>query len=75
MCSSDSDPDGCSPAFFFLLFRRFLPPNQDQAVDSKVLVGFCGKRFPSLLGEESESLSYVEHQVRFELVNHEGFEE
>ena len=34
---------------FFLLFRRFLPPNQDQAVYSKVLVSVCETRFPLLL--------------------------
>jgi len=60
---------------FFLLFRRFLHPNQDQAVYSKVLVNFRGTRFPSFLDEESGSFSYVERQVRFELVEHEGFEE
>ena len=49
-----------SNSVFFLLFRRFLPPNQDHAVHSKVLVRVRGTCFPSLLGEESGSLTYVE---------------
>ena len=61
--------------WLFLLFRRFLPPNPDQAVYSKVLVSFRGTRFPSLLGDESGSLTYAEHRVRFELAEHEEFEE
>ena len=58
-----------------MLFRRFLPPNPDQAVYSKVLASVRGTRFPSFLGEESGSLTYVEHRVRFELAEHEEFEE
>ena len=42
---------------------------------SKVLATVRGTRFPSFLGEESGSFSYVEHRVRFELVEHDGFEE
>ena len=38
--------------FAFLLFSRFLPPDPDKAVNSKVLVSFCGTRFPSFLGLE-----------------------
>ena len=45
------------------------------AVHSKVLVSFRGISFPSFLGEELGSFLYVEHQVRFELVEHEGFKE
>ena len=41
---------------------------------SRVFVSFSGTRFPSFLGEESGSFSYVERRVRFELVDYEGLE-
>ena len=72
-------PSGCASCTcpwcaFFLFFWRFLPPNHGHAVYSEVLVSICGTRSPSFLGEESGLFLYVERQVRFELVEHEGFE-
>ena len=61
--------------FPFFAFLGDFSPNPDQAVYSKVMVSFCGERFPSLLGGESDSFSYVERRVRLKLVEHEGFEE
>jgi len=56
------------PCPFLLLFGRFLPPNQAQAVDSKVLVSFCGTLFPSFLVEESGSFSYYRDRDRFRTI-------
>jgi len=57
-------PQATSAAFS--AFQGAFPgliPNPDKASYSSVLVSFRGTRFPSLLGEEPRSLSYVEHQL------------
>ena len=61
--------------FFFCFLGDFFPPTRTRLYTARCWSVSAERVFPSLLGDESGSLTYVEHRVRFELVEHEEFEE
>ena len=60
---------------FFCFLGDFFPPTRTRLYTARCWSVSARRVFPSFLGDESGSLTYVEHRVQFELVEHEEFEE
>ena len=62
-------------ASFFCFLGDFFPPTPTRLYTARCWSVSARRVFPSFLGDESGSLTYVEHRVQFELVEDEGFKE
>ena len=62
-------------ALFVCFLGDFFPPTRTRLYTARCWSVSARRVFPSFLGDESGSLAYVEHWVRFELAEDRGFEE
>ena len=74
--AASNEPSSFSRCFLLFCFLGdFFPPTPTRPYTARCWSVSARRVFPSFLGDESGSLTYVEHRVQFELVEDEGFKE